>query len=102
MRGTGRIHPLIVKDDLHPQAVRALYDKTDRLKIGVRQIRDILRDPDPGVQHDGVHAFFLIILQFPQDFFLIRPVVEEPERDGRKLLRRVFDRPQKLPASVLF
>ena len=102
MRGAGRIHPLVVKDDLHPQTVRALYDKADRLKISLRQIRDILRDPDPGMQHDGVHAFFLIILQFPQDFPLVRPVIEEPERNRGELLRRVFDRPEKLPASFLF
>ena len=92
MSGAGRIHSLIVKNDLHPQRIRAFHDETDRLKISIRKIRDILRNSDSRMQHDGVHSLCLYVLQLLCNLFLIRTVIKKPERNGGKFFRRVCKR----------
>ena len=99
MSGAGRIHPLIIKNDLHPQRIRAFHDEADRLKPGIRQIRDILRDPDSRMQHDGVHPLCLYVLQLFCNLLLIRPVIQKPERNGGEFFRRVRKRPKQFFSS---
>ena len=88
-RRTGRIHPLVIEDDVHlplPRLIDCQLHEPQQLR---RHPTGVARQADAGMDDEAIDAVGLEIVHLPQQFVVRQFIVPEPKGHERELPRRV-------------
>ena len=78
----GGVHPLVVEDDAHPEALGLPDGRLDGVEKGFGEVGHRPRQADAGVQHHPVHPVGGKVLQLAAQLVRSQLVVQKPEGEG--------------------
>ena len=79
-RRSGRVHALVVEDDLHLPTPGFVERKAHACEQCLGHPAEIARQPDPGMEDEAVHTVRLEVVDLADQLLGVEIVVPEPER----------------------